>query len=35
MERAAPTSLQALGYAGLTAALSLPVMILVYRWFTN
>jgi hypothetical protein len=35
MERNDPTTLQALGYMGLTTAISLPVMILVYRWFTG
>jgi hypothetical protein len=32
MERALPTTLQALAYVSLTAIVSLPLMILIYNW---
>jgi hypothetical protein len=35
MERAEPTTLQALGYTALTAALALPLMICTWLWFTH
>lgn len=35
MERTQPSSLQALGYTGLTTVIALPAMILIYRWFAG
>lgn len=35
MERTQPSSLQALGYAGLTTVIALPVMIFIYLWFAG
>ena len=32
MDRALPTKLHVLGYAGVTALVSLPLMILAYTW---